>query len=67
MATVEYLSSNAFQVVKVGCCLKGFKNFWEIAAEACLNQDFLPLFPIRRKKWARRGIKGRSVTPRIML
>lgn len=37
MATTDYLASDAFQVVKAGCFLEGFENFWEIAAEVYLD------------------------------
>lgn len=43
--TTKYLASDAFGVIKAGCFLEGFENFWEIAAEAYPDIDFSIFIP----------------------
>lgn len=57
-ATDKYLAMNAFEVVKGGCFLEGFENFWELAAEVFPDCDFSFIIPNEGEKETEEGQEG---------
>lgn len=53
--TTKYLASDTFQVIKAGCFLEGFKNFWEIAPKAYPNWDLFAFVPNKEEEEAEEG------------
>lgn len=54
----EYLACDAFQVVKVGCFLDGFKAFHEIAVKVFLDRDFSTFVPNEEEEGVEEGKEG---------